>query len=186
MTVGALVLAAGRSRRFGSDKRRFLLDGKPLLQHTVEAVLEAGLPCRVCLRPGEGDLSLLLNLPGVVYQECDRADEGMGATLAQGVAACSDWLGLLVVLGDMAWVQPGTLAMIARALDDARIVQPHYRGRPGQPVGFGRNFFPELELLRGDRGGRSLLVRHGAALCEVPVDDPGIHRDLDRRDGSQH
>lgn len=180
MNGGALVLAAGASRRFGSDKRRYRLAGRPLLQHTVESVLAAGLPCRVCLRPGDGDLPLLLNLGGVQYIECAGAAAGMGATLAEGVAACDDWDGLLVVLGDMAWVQPETLVEIITALTVDRIVQPEYQGRPGNPVGFGRAFYPELTALEGDRGARELLQRHPQALTRLAVADPGIHRDLDQ------
>ena len=176
---GALVLAAGASRRFGSDKRRFPVGGKPLLKHTVEHVVEAGLSCRVCLRPGDGELPLLIDLPGIAYLECTTAERGMGATLAEGVAACGDWDALLVVLGDMAWVTASTYAAVAGALAADRIVQPVYRGRPGHPVGFGRAFFGELAGLSGDRGGRELLDRHRSALHPVPVNDPGIHRDLD-------
>jgi molybdenum cofactor cytidylyltransferase len=177
--AGALVLAAGFSRRFGSDKRRHPVDGEPLLKRTAANALAAGLPCRICLRPGDGDMPLMLGLPGIEYIECPAAVEGMGSTLAQGVAACEDWDGLLVVLGDMAWVRPATLVAVRDALAVDRIVQPRYRGRPGQPVGFGRDFYPDLLELRGDRGGRDILPRHGSALVRLPVDDPGIHRDLD-------
>jgi CTP:molybdopterin cytidylyltransferase MocA len=58
----------------------------------------------------------------------------MGATLAQGVAACGDWDGLLVVLGDMAWVRAETLATLYAALTPDVIVQPLYRGDAGSPV----------------------------------------------------
>jgi molybdenum cofactor cytidylyltransferase len=177
--AGALVLAAGFSRRFGSDKRRYPIDGEPLLRRTVANVVAAGLPCRVCLRPGDGDLPLLLDLPGVEYIECADAAEGMGSTLAQGAAVCEDWEGVLVVLGDMPWVLPATLLAIRDALAIDRIIQPEYRGRPGQPVGFGSHFYPQLRRLRGDRGGRDILSRHSPALVRLPVDDPGIHRDLD-------
>ena len=183
MKAGALVLAAGVSRRFGSDKRRYPIDGEPLLKRTVSNVLAAGLPCRVCLRPGDGDLPPMLELSGLEFIECPSADEGMGSTLAEGTAACEDWDGLLVVLGDMAWVRPETLRAIHAALTVEGIVSPQYGGRPGQPVGFGRRFFPDLRALRGDRGGRDILARHPSVLVRLQVDDPGIHRDLDECPG---
>ncbi len=179
MKVGALVLAAGQSCRFGSDKRLYPVEGKPLLRRTLESVQTAGLPCRVCLRPGDGAIPLMLGLPGLEFIECAGAASGMGATLAAGVKACHDWDGLLVVLGDMAWVQPATLAALAQRLDTDAAVQPCYRGKTGNPVGFGRRFYPELEALAGDRGGRMVLEKHPDCLRSVPVEDPGVLRDLD-------
>ena len=179
MKGGALVLAAGASRRFGSDKRRFPLEGEPMLRRTLEAVRAASLACRVCIGPGEGDIPLWLDLPGLEFIECPHAPAGMGATLADGVAACGDWQGLLVVLGDMPWVQPSTYRYLFESLDAGNIVQPEFGGRPGNPVGFGADFFAELRSLTGDAGGRELLRRHPEALIRLPLEDPGIHRDLD-------
>ena len=180
MKGGALVLAAGFSRRFGSDKRLFEVEGEPLLRRTVAAVQAAGLACRVCLRPDDGALPLVLGLPGLEFIECRDAAGGMGATLAEGVRACHDWDGLLVVLGDMAWVRPATLAALWEALTPDNIVQPVFEGMPGNPVGFGSAFFSELGALEGDRGGRALLERHRDRLLTLPVDDPGVVRDLDQ------
>jgi molybdenum cofactor cytidylyltransferase len=179
MKVGALVLAAGYSRRFGEDKRRFPVDGEPLLARTLEKVRSAAIPVRVCLRPGEGNLPLELGLPGLEFIECAHARQGMGATLADGVRACGDWDALLVVLGDMPWVLPDTYVAVCGALARDRIVQPYCEGRGGHPVGFGADFFPELEVLEGDRGGRVVIERHPDALQRLPVRDPGIHADLD-------
>lgn len=177
MKCGALVLAAGHSRRFGEDKRVYPVDGTPLLARTVEGLRGSGLPLRLCLRPGE--VGRLPGLRDVECIECTGAARGMGATLAEGVAACGDWDALLVVLGDMAWVAPGTYVAVAAAVARDRIVQPWQGGQPGHPVGFGADFFPQLAALDGDRGGRSVIARHSTALLRLDVDDPGIHRDLD-------
>ena len=55
----AVVLAGGRSRRFGRDKTRLRLAGRTLVERAVEAAREAGLPVRVLgrdRRPGLGPL----------------------------------------------------------------------------------------------------------------------------------
>lgn len=179
MRGGALVLAAGASRRFGSDKRVFDIDGQPLLRRTVQAVLDAGLACRVCLKPEDGAIPPLLDRPGIEFIECASAQRGMGATLAEAVAACDDWDGLLVVLGDMAWVQADTLLELWRALTPDTIVQPVFGDAAGNPVGFGRRFFAALSRLEGDLGGREVVQRHRERRQLIPVDDPGILRDLD-------
>ena len=41
MSFSGAVLAGGRSRRFGRDKARFVLDGKPLLARVLESLADA-------------------------------------------------------------------------------------------------------------------------------------------------
>ncbi len=180
MNTGVLVLAAGFSRRFEGDKRLYHAEGdKPLLQMTVENVLAAGLPCRVCIRPEDEQVRALLRELAVQPVDCSEAQRGMGATLSQGIAAVADWAAVLIALGDMAWVVPTTYRDLAARLQAAVIVQPEYDGQPGNPVGFASSYYPQLLDLTGDEGGRAILRKHADALLRVPVTDPGIHRDLD-------
>lgn len=181
MTIGVLVLAAGFSRRFGRDKRFYeIKPGKPLLQATLLAVIDAGLPCRVCIRAGDADLETLLARLDVEVLRCRNAELGIGATLAEGVGRCDDWEGLLVALGDMAWVRPATYGLLEQSLSPNWMVQPSYQNRPGNPIGFGRDFYKRLRTLQGDRGGRKILEENPDAVYTIPVQDAGIHRDLDR------
>lgn len=180
MTVGVLVLAAGFSRRFGGDKRLFQAEaGKPLLQMTVENVLAADLPCKVCIRPEDRSVEHLLQALAVDPIPCADAAGGMGATLAQGIKAVGDWEGALIALGDMAWVAPSTYRKLAAVLASAEIVQPVQGGRPGNPVGFSRRYYPLLAKLAGDEGGRGILCQNAEQVVRVVVSDGGIHRDLD-------
>lgn len=180
MTVGVLVLAAGFSRRFDGDKRLYQPDGdKPLLQMTIDNVLAADLPCRVCIRPQDQAVASLLLALKVESICCVDAHKGMGATLAEGISGISDWDGVLVALGDMAWVAPATYRKLAAVLVSAGIVQPAQAGRPGNPVGFSSSYYPQLSGLTGDEGGRSILRQNTGLVVSVAVPDAGIHRDLD-------
>ena len=177
--VGVLVLAAGVSRRFGSDKRFFELDGVPLLQLTLENALASGLQVRLCHREIDGEVSELAGSLAVECLACDRSVEGMGATLAQGIVHCEDWRGCLVALGDMAWVEADSYRALADALAPGAIVRPTYRGQAGNPVCFDRVYYPEMRELTGDIGARQILGRHPEVLELLELNDPGVLRDLD-------
>ena len=176
-----MLLAAGSATRFGSDKRRALLpDGRTLLQTTLDVIGKTGLPLLVCLQAEDAALAEELTGRGVHGVCCRRAGEGMGSTLAEGIlSAPTGWNGVLVALADMAWVRPSTYSTIARALSAATIVQPEWRGTPGHPVGFGRQWFGDLAVLSGPRGARSVLDAYPDQLRSLPVDDPGILADVD-------
>jgi molybdenum cofactor cytidylyltransferase len=188
---GVIVLAAGRARRFGSDKRRHrLADGRPMLAHSVERYAGAFPRCIVVLRPDDPAPEELIpnsaHDPSVHFVRAPDADLGMGHSLAAGARAAHGWDYAFVALGDMPWVDPATLARLRAVMEDAlvagrarTIVQPVHAGVPGHPVGFAAAFLPELELLQGDEGARALLQRHRDEVQRVEVEDAGVLRDLD-------
>jgi molybdenum cofactor cytidylyltransferase len=65
-----------------------------------------------------------------------------------------------------------------RRTPSAKAVVPTLLGERGNPVLSG-GAFAEIDRLSGDIGARRLIEAAGADLIEVPVDDPGIHRDID-------
>lgn len=175
--IGALVLAAGLSRRMGAPKLTIPVDGQPMLARTLAAIRAAGLPL---LMVTGGHCAAVQALAGPVPQvHCENHAKGLSESLKTGLAAAPvDWAGALVVLADMPFVQPETLRRLATALaDGASAVVPVQGGRRGNPAGFARALWPALMGLHGDAGARRLLDVLGAV--EIAVDDEGIHRDLD-------
>ncbi|RKR02434.1 molybdenum cofactor cytidylyltransferase [Kushneria sinocarnis] len=181
----ALVLAAGRGRRFGSDKRLArLADGRPLLVATLESLTPVFDEILLVVRREEAFNTLALP-PRVSLVHAERADEGMGASLATGVtallsrAATPSAQALAVLLGDMPWLARDTLETLVARTEARTITRPAHDGRPGHPVLFGRDFWPLLAEQGGDTGGREVIRRYRERVVDVPVSDPGIHRDVD-------
>lgn len=180
MTSGILVLAAGRSRRFGADKRRAVLPGgREVIAATLRNAAGSGLPVRVCIGLEDGDLGQALESSGFEVLRCANAANGMGSTLAEGVARLPEWEGVLITLADMPWIASVTFSAVARDLTKHTLCVPVYAGRRGHPVGIGRHFWPELKQLQGEVGARSILARHVDAIRELEVPDPGILEDID-------
>jgi molybdenum cofactor cytidylyltransferase len=177
-----LLLAAGRSERFGSDKRLAITGtGQTLLWEVIDRIRVAGLPLRVCLRGEDTELAAALAARDVSALCCARARDGMGATLAEGAAALPPWRGVLVALADMPWIKTDSYRELADSVGPGSICVPCFQGSRGNPVAFGRDFFPGLRRCEGDRGARSLLARHAGCVREVAVDDAGILADIDYR-----
>ena len=181
MSVAALILAAGASRRFGSDKRLHEVAGKPLLAHTLARYCEVFEKVGVTLRPDEEDVERLVTSAGAVPIPAPDAHLGQGRSLACGVAALADSEGLVVGLGDMPFVQAETLVAIANALaGTAQVVRPRCNGQPGNPIGFAPAMFDALTRITGDQGARDLLRSHPELVEHVEVNDTGVLKDVDR------
>jgi len=186
-SIRGILLAAGYSKRFGSNKLLQALPagtpeaGTPIglaaARHLVEALPES----IAVVRPRAQKLGQMLRDAGCTTVVCKNAGEGMGTSLAAGVRAAPDAGGWVIALADMPFLRPETIRVIARALSEgAAIAAPAYRGERGHPVGFARQFFEELSALHGDSGARTLLDRHPNWVTVYDVDDSGVLRDIDK------
>lgn len=180
-TCAALVLAAGRATRFGSDKRIAALpSGQALLATTLKRVQEHFDELIVVLRPGDEPQRLGVGAGvNVVYAE--HADSGLSASLAAGIAALqgSPAQAVAILLGDMPWVASQTLQCLCAQAGEKHIVMPFHQGQRGHPVLFGRAFWPALAQVQGDQGGRQVILDNPHAWRRVDVEDAGVLRDVD-------
>ncbi len=175
--VGALVLAAGGSRRFGGEKLQARLDdGTTVFARTWRRVTEA-LPHAAAVTRPELAEDLRGHCEGI--HVFGGAGEGIGATLAHGIGFAEGWDACLVCLADMPFIESATYRRIAGGLAAGTIAVPVFGGLDGNPVGFGRRFYPLLRRLSGDAGGRAVVERHPEAVRRIAVDDVAIHWDID-------
>ena len=113
MRVAAIVLAGGRSARFGRDKLAEPVDGRPMLDRAIEAVRPLVDEIIVVAAPDAAPA-----LPaGVVLVHDASAYEGPLAGLASGLAATDADI-VLVVAGDMPWMVPAVLIRLIRRLEE--------------------------------------------------------------------
>ena len=177
MNIVGLLLAAGSASRFGSDKLRHpLLHGVPIavqalrnLQAEVDKVFAVVKP---------GDAALFGNESAPIV--CERANEGMGASLACAARAAGKRDAYIVALADMPFIRPTSIAAVRHALErGAALAAPYFRARRGHPVGVGGRFYEQLIALGGDEGARKILSEHAGELVKIPIGDPGVIRDID-------
>ncbi|HEY5926895.1 MAG TPA: nucleotidyltransferase family protein [Kofleriaceae bacterium] len=169
MTVAALVLAAGASRRLGEPKQLVSIDGVPLVRRIVERAMAAcDAVCVVLGARPERVAGALVGLD-VALTFCPLWFEGMGASLRTGVAwaRAAGHDAVMVLTCD----QPRLTVEHARSLVDhhhshARAtVASRYADTLGVPAVFGSAQFDALLALEGDRGARALLRSGGNVIA---------------------
>ena len=176
--VGVL-LAAGRSTRFGKDKLLVpLAEGIPVAIAALRNLAPAVDEIVAVVRPRDQRLASALLAAGARVSACPRASEGMGASLAWGVRAAPLAAAWLVALADMPWLRTASVARVAEAMrNGASIAAAGCRDARGHPVGFASAFYPDLAALSGDEGARAILSRQRIQIVETG--DAGVLRDID-------
>lgn len=182
--VGAIIMAAGRSRRMGSNKLLADLGGQPMVAHVVDAVRDAGWPPPVVVT-GHDAPAIGHALAGRAVRLVHAPDHatGLSRSIAAGITAVpGDWAAAAICLGDMPLIRPELLRRLAAHAREDAIVLPLHAGRRGNPVLWGRDHFPALLTLDGDVGGRALFDRRADAIVEVVCDDATVLVDADTPD----
>jgi molybdenum cofactor cytidylyltransferase len=196
--IAAIVLAAGASSRFGSDKllHPLTLRGMtlPLAAHSLLPWLETLGHITVVVRPGaetfcsaiETALGAIKSAP-IRWIECEDAAQGMASSLVCGVRANLDAAGWMIGLADMPAVPMAAISGVRNALSaGAALAAPSRDGMRGHPVGFASHYRDELLALQGDNGARRLLERDASHVVDIRIDDAGIFADIDIPGDLQH
>ncbi len=183
-TLGAIVLAAGFSRRMGGESKLLkLFSGRPVLTYVIGAVENLGLRQIIVVAGDRTEEIGALLSPCMTLIRNEAAAEGMGRSIAAGAGTLDAGLrGVFIVLGDMPFVEPDDYSRLASAFaqrGDAAICVPVHDDKRGHPVLFGRSHFPALTRLGGDRGARAVLDDPAADLVEIGGCSAGILTDLD-------
>lgn len=179
MSLPAVILAAGASRRLGRPKQSVEVDGEALLHRAARAALEAGLdPVFIILGAGVEALEpLIANLPVEVIPN-PHWEEGMSSSIRVGLQAIPPTARAVVLLVcDQIHLEAAVLERLIQAFH-ASPTHPaacFYEGTLGVPAIFPCSAFAELTALRGDKGARLLLRQPGV----TPVAWPEGKLDLD-------
>jgi molybdenum cofactor cytidylyltransferase len=174
--VVAVVLAAGRSSRFGSPKVVAPLDGRPVLAHVLARIRSGGIDEPVVVLGDDAAMiEAAVRWPAgarrVVNPDPSR---GLASSLALGVAAARagsrEPEAILIALGDQPRVSPDVIRALIDALDDPRPIKvPRYGDASNpNPVLLERAAFDLVAAATGDRGLGPLIAGNPDLVHEIP------------------
>lgn len=182
--IAGLLLAAGRSTRFGGDKLLAPLRARPVLFRSAAAIAAHVDMLYVVVPSGDAArIAALAGIPSVVVEHAGR-DAGMASSIAAGVAALSpEAEAVVIALADQPLASPDVVRRLCARWREggAAAVVPRYDDGRGNPVLFGRTTFDALSALTGDTGARTVLDAFGDAVAVVPVEG-AIPADVDTPD----
>jgi molybdenum cofactor cytidylyltransferase len=181
--VVGVVLAAGASTRFGSPKLLADLDGRPVLQHVLDAIEAAGVDdVVVVLGDGHEAVERAVASRRQRFVVNPRPQDGLSSSLRVGLDAAADPAAdaAIVLLGDQPDVRPDAIRAVlqaAEASDRSFVRARHASDGAPNPVLVRREAWPEASSLDGDRGLGPLLAAHPERVLAVDVE--GANPDVD-------
>lgn len=168
MKLGAVLLAAGRSERFGGNKLLADFDGRPMVCQALAAMqcIEAE---RFAAVVSCGQVAELARSGGFDVLENDDPALGQAHSVVIAAEKLQDMDALLFVAGDQPLLTGESLALLVRRFAEsgkgiACLADETHRGNPAV---FSRRYFPALLALSGDRGAKGILREHSDDLLVV-------------------
>lgn len=190
-TIAVVILAAGTSSRFGAPKQLAVVNGRPML--TSALAVAAALPGPIYVVTGAyaAEVQALLdNLPAELRQQLGERlhvlhnaswETGQSSSLHVSLRGMPDLVQAAIWMPvDQPYLDPLLLCRLASAWrKGADLAAPEVNGElRGAPALFDRSYWPELQSVAGDGGGRSVLRRHHEHVFAVAAPELAL-RDID-------
>lgn len=168
MKLGIVLLAAGKSERFGSNKLIADFGGRPLVCRTLEAMNAVPAEKR-CVVTGSEAVAVLAGKYGCSVIDNGEPELGQSHSIHLGVRAMSGMDAVLFLVGDQPLLCGESLLLLVQSYmgGGKGIACLRDQSHMGNPAVFGAEYFPELLALQGDRGAKGILRAHEDDLLVV-------------------
>jgi molybdenum cofactor cytidylyltransferase len=180
MKLGAVVVAAGLSRRMGREKVLLRFGDRTVLERVIATLVASGVSERVAVvradLPEAGQIARAAGARTVVNP---RPQEEMLLSIRMGIAELPPDIDCFYVWpADHPAVAASTLGRLAQDAGRGRVVLPVLGGRRGHPALIGADLIQEIAAIPAGEGLRYLWRARPEILTEVAVDDEGVLLDL--------
>jgi len=190
--ISAILLGAGESKRMKGDKLSLPWGRESVLERCFNTLLRSRVNEVIVVlnKQNEGmrrqfgkTAASTTKKVKVIFNPYYK--RGMSTSIHKGLQVMDPRSeGILISLGDQPFLKTRTINVLLRAFHEGKgeIVVPSFRGMKGHPVIFHRRYEKELLKLRGDTGGRPLLLKYSKQTKTVPVKSDGVIKDIDTKE----
>ncbi len=179
----AIILAAGSSRRMGSQKLLMPFGNGTIFETVVDQVLKSKLSeVVVVLGADHEKVRQALGERPVRFCHNTEHEKGMFSSVICGLQSVpADAGAVLIYLGDQPGIPPAVTNAVIEAYNEELfgIVIPVHMHRRGHPLLVDLKYRKEIEKLDLEEGLRALRHHFPQDVLEVEVDEPGILVDID-------
>jgi molybdenum cofactor cytidylyltransferase len=183
--ICALVLAAGKSERMGSQKLLLPFGGKTIIERVIDNILLAGLENILVVTGSHRDeIEKLISTMPITFCHNPHYSDGMHTSVIQGFRSLPENTGaVLVFLGDQPFIPAEVIqtVIITWRQSGKRIIIPTFQGKRGHPTLFDFKLREEILHLDPVSGLRSITVKFPEEILEAEINFPQILKDIDTK-----
>ena len=187
----AIILAAGTSSRMGRPKQLLKVDGLCMLDHAIQAALDAGISVPIVILGANASLikSQALLLPRCKTAINQNYNMGQSTSLIKGVLSSAPMSTAYVfLLADQPLVRGELVLAMMNRFEKIRadILYPEYLGQRGNPVIITSRLRSQLLLSKGDSGAKFLFSDSTLKIVTYPVPTDAVVTDIDTPEDYQN
>ena len=161
INLAVLILAAGTSSRLGEPKQLLKLKGKTLINIAIEKAFK--LTSNVTVILGHKSVEIKTNIENkkINILTNPNYEEGMGSTISFGVSNIKEEK-VLIMLCDQPLIPIKHYENLIKLSNknEEKIICSKYKNQYAVPTIFPKNYFEELQNLKGNKGAKQLFVKY--------------------------
>lgn len=180
-----IMLAAGNSSRFGTNKLLYPINNQPMYQYTLNLIQKLN-PAQIILVTKYPEITKKID-PNIIIVKNYDTHLGQSHSMQLALKASQKHIsiidGYLFIVCDQPYLTFSSLKKLSITWQTTdKICALAYQKKRGNPVIFPKRYLPELLKIQGDTGGRTVIQQHIDDLCLVEVNSAQELIDIDTLD----
>ena len=182
--LSLIMLAAGNSRRFGSNKLLYEIDGVPMYLRTLTKLQKAASElgnCKIIVVTQYEEIAAKAQGSGARVLINPHPERGISSSMKIGLAAAKESSACLFTVSDQPWLTTETIVnLVHKFLSEHKGMACTLLGtKTGNPCIFSRKYYQELLEITGDKGGKQIINRHPEDVAYLEIEDARELTDVD-------
>lgn len=180
MKISLVILAAGNSTRFQANKLLYPYHGKALIEHVFQHIPKDCFDQVVVVTQYQ-QIEVLAKAYGFLIVYNTSLEKGISYSLQLGLKASLSSSGCMFLAGDQPWLTSESIEVLCKHFDGTHILCASSQGVMKNPILFPSMYYEELLSLKGDIGGKQVVLRHKDACMLWEINEKELI-DVDRKE----
>lgn len=181
-----IMLAAGNSRRFGSNKLMYEVEGKTMYLRTLRQLQKAGAKMQnsrivVVTQEKYAEIIDAAKEIGAEVLINPQPERGISSSMQIGLEIAKDAYACLFTVSDQPWLTAETIIALYDAFqsENKGMACTVWGEKTGNPCIFSKKYYKELMAISGDKGGKQIIKKHPEDVAYLKISDERELQDVD-------